>query len=144
MKACGYCTFAKSPHAKGMKAFTRFYSKAWSTIDFSKASGMAQKAANAQFKSACRFVAALAAGLVKPCVGTFRTALHGALQRVLYNLFSSGIAKGIEFFHGVPPIIESRLFQAPSVQKAHIGQRHKQTQKGRQMPAAAQKTPCWR
>lgn len=39
-----------------------------------------------------------AAGLVKPCVGTFRTALHGALQRVLYNLFSSGIAKGIEFF----------------------------------------------
>lgn len=85
-----------------------------------------------------------AAGLVKPCVGTFRTVLHGALQRVLYNLFSSGIAKGIEFFHGVPPIIESRLFQAPSVQKAHIGQRHKQTQKGRQMPAAAQKTPCWR
>lgn len=63
-----------------------------------------------------------AAGLVKPCVGTFRTALHGALQRVLYNLFSSGIAKGIEFFHGVPPIIESRLFQAPSVSRpAPIG-----------------------
>jgi hypothetical protein len=52
-----------------MKAFTRFYSKAWSTIDFSKASGMAQKAANAQFKSACRFVAALAAAPVGLCVG---------------------------------------------------------------------------
>lgn len=47
-------------------------------------------------------------GLVKPYVGTIRTALHGVLQRVLYDLFCGGIAKGIELFHDVPPVIELR------------------------------------